>query len=302
MAARKSSRYLSQRDRQVLDHLLSIADSKGRLTSSTYAIAIELGLHRQTLSRILVRLAKADTVVLADHSCTPIRMTGNVTAETADVTHSVTPPISEAATYEMYSWFITYTIPCSPHDMARPEENVTDSAPTVTPHVTDKEETKQKNEETPPAPPQEEKKQNKEENTPTLPRAYERKATDEKRLEQRRQHFIESLQPFATRYGQEMIGQFADYWTEPNRSSTRMRFELQRTWNTALRLARWARNDNTFHQPSFNNYHDNHYNPYRRPTSADYIREAQEHAIAQTEQFIQEAERRRGGLPPHLPF
>ena len=145
MAARQSSRHLSQRDRQVVDHLLSIADSEGRLTSSTYAIASKLGFHRQTLSRILVRLAKAGAVTLADHSCTPIRMTGNVTAEATDVTHSVTPPISEAATYEMYSWFISYTIPCSTNDMACPEENVTDSAPTVTPHVTDKEETKQKN-------------------------------------------------------------------------------------------------------------------------------------------------------------
>ena len=121
--------------------------------------------------------------------------------------------------------------------------------------------------------------------------------TDEERLEQRRQRFVDALQPFAARYGQEMITQFAEYWTEPNRSNTRMRFELQRTWNTSLRLARWARNDYTFNSPNPNSY-----NTRRRPTSEDYIRAAQERAIAQTEQFIREAELRRGGVPPHLPI
>ncbi|MBP5386920.1 MAG: hypothetical protein J6Y97_05995 [Prevotella sp.] len=77
-----------------------------------------------------------------------------------------------------------------------------------------------------------------------------------------------------------MLSQFADYWTEPNRSNTKMRFELQRTWSTALRLARWARNDDNFYQPSSNN----HYQP--RPTSADYIREAQQWAIERSIQTI----------------
>ena len=116
-----------------------------------------------------------------------------------------------------------------------------------------------------------------------------------------------------------MITQFAEYWTEPNRSNTRMRFELQRTWSTSLRLARWARNDNAFNTPPSNNRHhdnsnnasnDNSSNNYSnygnnripRPTSEDYVRAAQEYAIAQTEQFIREAEMRRGGVPPHLPF
>ena len=125
--------------------------------------------------------------------------------------------------------------------------------------------------------------------------------TDEERLELRRLRFVDALQPFAARYGQGMITQFAEYWTEPNRSNTRMRFELQRTWNTSLRLARWARNDYAFNTPNPNSYnHDNSYNTRRRPTSEDYIRAAQERAIAKTEQFIREAELRRGGVPPHL--
>ena len=45
----------------VLDYLLFISDSEGTVTGSTYAIACELGMHRQTLSRILQRLAKSST-------------------------------------------------------------------------------------------------------------------------------------------------------------------------------------------------------------------------------------------------
>ena len=41
---------------------------------------------------------------------------------------------------------------------------------------------------------------------------------------------------------------------------------------------------------------------YRRRTSAEYIAEAQQYAIEATERFIREAEIKRGGVPPHLPF
>ena len=300
MTAQQSTRYSYLRDQQVLDHLLSIADSKGRLSCSTYAISCELGLHRQTLSRILLRLARTGCVTLADHSCTPIHVTKDVPLQTPDVTHPVTNSVTNFVTN-----FVTYTIvPLSPYattlSVPLPTENVTlfvtDSVTnTMTSTVTDKKETKQKNEEVPPAPLQEDKKQNKEKNTPSHPRACEKKSTkskksNEERLVQRRQRFVDSLQPFATRYGQEMLNQFADYWTEPNHSNTKMRFELQRTWSTALLLARCARNDDTFYQPSSNdNHHDCHNlhnNPYHRPTSADYIREAQQWAIERSIQTI----------------
>ena len=341
MTARHPSLRISQRDRMVLDYLLFISDSEGTVTGSTYAIACELGMHRQTLSRILQRLAKSGDVVLADHACTPIRVTKTmqetvtepVTQNVTEVTPSVTETVTETVTQGMphmtdvstvaagatISWTVTCTFLYIPRYVMNNTENVTLSSQTVTESpqivtlstdivtqtVTDKKETKQKNEEIPPAPPKEEKKQKKEKNSPTTACVREEIATktDEERLELRRQRFVDALQPFAARYGQEMITQFAEYWTEPNRSNTRMRFELQRTWNTSLRLARWARNDYAFNTPNPNSYnHDNNYNTHRRPTSADYIRAAQERAIAETEQFIREAEMRRGGVPPHLPF
>lgn len=45
------------------------------------------------------------------------------------------------------------------------------------------------------------------------------------------------------KYGQQMLQDFFDYWSEPNPSGTKMRFELQKTWDINRRLARWARNN-----------------------------------------------------------
>jgi hypothetical protein len=38
------------------------------------------------------------------------------------------------------------------------------------------------------------------------------------------------------------IQEFIDYWTEPNKSDTKMRFELERTWDYSRRLQRWSKN------------------------------------------------------------
>ena len=45
------------------------------------------------------------------------------------------------------------------------------------------------------------------------------------------------------KYGEQMCKEFIDYWTEANRSGTKMRCELQPTWETSRRLATWKKND-----------------------------------------------------------
>lgn len=40
----------------------------------------------------------------------------------------------------------------------------------------------------------------------------------------------------------DLLEAFIDYWTEPNKSGTKMRFELQNTWELNLRLKNWCRN------------------------------------------------------------
>jgi len=47
-------------------------------------------------------------------------------------------------------------------------------------------------------------------------------------------------------YPESMIKDFIRYWTEPNRSKTKMRFENERTWDTARRLVTWKNNETKF--------------------------------------------------------
>ena len=73
-----------------------------------------------------------------------------------------------------------------------------------------------------------------------------RKAEQRKKLiaakaatSKRQKEFYNSLRPYVERYGKDMIRAFYDYWTEPNRSCSKMKFELQKTWDLALRLGTW---------------------------------------------------------------
>ncbi len=40
--------------------------------------------------------------------------------------------------------------------------------------------------------------------------------------------------------------EFIDYWSEANRSKTKMRFEMQTTWDLKKRIQRFIRNDKKF--------------------------------------------------------
>ena len=61
--------------------------------------------------------------------------------------------------------------------------------------------------------------------------------------EKRAKVFYKSLIPFVDIYGKDMIRAFYDYWVEPNKSGTRMRFEMEKTWETSKRLGTWERNN-----------------------------------------------------------
>lgn len=58
--------------------------------------------------------------------------------------------------------------------------------------------------------------------------------------EKRMANFYQELIPYVDTYGKDMIRQFYDYWSETNKSKSRMRFEQERTWDLNLRLQRWA--------------------------------------------------------------
>lgn len=64
--------------------------------------------------------------------------------------------------------------------------------------------------------------------------------------QKRKDEFYESLIPFLEKYDKEMVREFFDYWTETNRSESKMRFEMEKTWDTTRRLSTWAKRDNKF--------------------------------------------------------
>ena len=59
-------------------------------------------------------------------------------------------------------------------------------------------------------------------------------------LTEREQKFYDELKTYHPKYPKETLRAFYDYWTEPNRSNTKMRFELEKTWSTKRRLSTWA--------------------------------------------------------------
>ena len=70
----------------------------------------------------------------------------------------------------------------------------------------------------------------------------------------RKLKFADTLKPFLDKYGKEMIRKFYDYWTEPNKSNTKFKQELQKTWDVKRRLDSWSSNnfDNKKQQHTYN--------------------------------------------------
>jgi len=62
-------------------------------------------------------------------------------------------------------------------------------------------------------------------------------------IEERKLKFADTLKPFIQKYGREIIVDFYNYWTEPNKSNTKFRQELQKTWGIERRLETWSKND-----------------------------------------------------------
>jgi len=58
--------------------------------------------------------------------------------------------------------------------------------------------------------------------------------------------FKESIKPFIQKYGKDICNDFYMYWSEPNKSKTKLRYEMEKTWDVSRRLANWANRDKAF--------------------------------------------------------
>ncbi len=73
-----------------------------------------------------------------------------------------------------------------------------------------------------------------------------KKAASAAALEKRKRDFYESLLPYREQYDKDLLQGFFSYWSESNKSQTKMKFELERTFEVGMRLARWANHDTRF--------------------------------------------------------
>ena len=87
-------------------------------------------------------------------------------------------------------------------------------------------------------------------------------------VDARKEEFYKSLIPYVHKYGRDMIREFFDYWSELNRPGTKMRYELEKTWQTSRRLVTWASRDKNFVDKGNNG--NNHEQDKRRGLEADF--------------------------------
>ena len=59
-------------------------------------------------------------------------------------------------------------------------------------------------------------------------------------IESRRNDFVTAINSLSG--FEDYAEDFIDYWTEPNKSNSKMRFELEKTWSLKSRLSRWKKN------------------------------------------------------------
>ena len=102
------------------------------------------------------------------------------------------------------------------------------------------------------------------ENKDNTPNGVSKKDAAKAATLKRKDEFGKTLVPYLEKYGKEMIRAFFDYWGELNKSETKMRYEMQKTWEVNLRLATWAKNE----KPQYNKadtgvvLHDNSQSKY----------------------------------------
>ena len=65
-------------------------------------------------------------------------------------------------------------------------------------------------------------------------------------LETRSLAFKSELVPFKQKYSIDMLKSFYDYWTEPNHSKTKMRYEMEKTFDVDRRLKTWSKRQKDF--------------------------------------------------------
>jgi len=68
------------------------------------------------------------------------------------------------------------------------------------------------------------------------------------RINKREIKFKSEVFEFLDKYPELMLNKFCNYWTEKNKSKTKMRFELEKTFEISKRLVTWASRDKDYNK------------------------------------------------------
>ncbi len=69
------------------------------------------------------------------------------------------------------------------------------------------------------------------------------------KIEEKKIAFGYSLKEFEKTYSKDMLTAFFRYWSEKNKSGTKMKWELEKTFELSLRLSNWASREKDFDKP-----------------------------------------------------
>lgn len=70
------------------------------------------------------------------------------------------------------------------------------------------------------------------------------------KFDARKLAFSDTLKPYLSIYGKDFLNDFYRYWAEPNKSGTKFKQELEKTWDLERRLETWAKMDKSFGKPA----------------------------------------------------
>jgi len=87
---------------------------------------------------------------------------------------------------------------------------------------------------------------NNDRNTIRIEERREEKNIIEKKIEERKDKFSLAVKDFSNIYPETMLNSFILYWTEKNKSGTKMKYELEKTFEIPLRLSTWAKREKDF--------------------------------------------------------
>jgi len=67
--------------------------------------------------------------------------------------------------------------------------------------------------------------------------------TKPNKIKERNILFKKQVFEFSEQFDKSLLNEFYDYWSESNKSNTKMRYEQEKTWDLSRRIKRWANNN-----------------------------------------------------------